>query len=286
MQTWGTGWYLRGDIGWSSDKSARPLADPRYFSSPLPHLPAAAAFSSRDAKENSWTGGFGAGYKFNDWFRTDATVEYRKGPSVSSTTGSVICPYTATGLNSQTRTNSSGGPLALGYAYNPNDTCVGQVGIRQRQWVGLLNAYIDLGNWSGITPYVGAGAGVASMNTMGNLNYYTTATGASYGADLTAGGGFPLLWINPANGAAVSPQPNIAFARQNWDRTIKSHTYRFAWALMGGVAIDVSQNAKIDVGYRYLNMGAYKVYDGTTGQEAEHKATAHEVRVGFRYMID
>lgn len=229
MQTWGTGWYLRGDIGWSSDKSARPLADPRYFSSPLPALPAAVNFSSLGSKENSWSGGLGAGYKFNDWFRMDGTVEYRKGPSAASTTQAMPCP-------------PAGGLFQ----------CVGHTDLRQRQWIGLLNGYLDLGNWSGITPYVGAGAGAVSLTTRGGLTYQTTAAA-----------------------------PGIILSQD-----IKTRSYRFAWALMGGVAIDVSDNAKIDVGYRYLDMGSYKAFDATTGGEVNHKAKAHEVRVGFRYMID
>jgi opacity protein-like surface antigen len=34
---------------------------------------------------------------------------------------------------------------------------------------GLVNGYLDLGNWSGITPYVGAGIG-AAMNRLSDYH--------------------------------------------------------------------------------------------------------------------
>jgi len=68
----------------------------------------------------------------------------------------------------------------------------------------------------------------------------------------------------------------------------------FAWALMAGVAVDLKDRWKLDVGYRYLNMGELKV-----GIKESEKATkfatadfvetddleSHEIRVGLRYSF-
>ena len=67
------------------------------------------------------------------------------------------------------------------------------------------------------------------------------------------------------------------------DRT----TIDLAWALMGGVAVDVGGGFKVDVGYRYVNLGEVKTH--ATGAGAPTRTDdieAHEVRLGFRYMID
>ncbi len=73
------------------------------------------------------TGGGGGGYK-SGWFRADVTVDY-SGKTRFSTTA------------------------------RPN----GVYDAKVDTLVALANVYLDLGTWSGITPYVGAGAGVANF---------------------------------------------------------------------------------------------------------------------------
>ena len=36
-----------------------------------------------------------------------------------------------------------------------------------RSWMGLANAYIDMGNWCGFTPFIGAGIGFATLTVDG-----------------------------------------------------------------------------------------------------------------------
>ena len=58
------------------------------------------------------------------------------------------------------------------------------------------------------------------------------------------------------------------------------NTYHaFAWALMAGFGIDVYDHTKLDIGYRYLNLGTIP---GATIKTLG----SHEFRVGVRYMID
>jgi len=53
---------------------------------------------------------------------------------------------------------------------------------------------------------------------------------------------------------------------------------------MAGVAYDIQDNLKIDVGYRYLNAGNYTSLPGFWTQRAAPSSaiTSHEVRVGLR----
>ena len=86
----------------------------------------------------------------------------------------------------------------------------------------------------------------------------------------------PLVWLDQ-NGNVV-PQPVANFGVQDRRATLNRRNFNLAWALMAGIAYDVSPNAKIDMGYRYVNLG--KFGSGT-------KSTAiNEYRIGFRYMID
>src|SRR5205823_248027 len=74
--------------------------------------------------------GAGVGYQWNSWFRTDVTGEYRGKAS----------------FHALDRYFNAG--------YFTNDYSASK-----SEWVALVNAYIDLGTWWSITPYIGAGVG-------------------------------------------------------------------------------------------------------------------------------
>ncbi|MEZ5818274.1 MAG: outer membrane beta-barrel protein [Hyphomicrobiaceae bacterium] len=112
----------------------------------------------------------------------------------------------------------------------------------------MVNGYYDFGNFRGFVPYVGAGVGIA-MHDMG----YVTID-------------------HPA-----SPNP------QHGDSKIGP-----AWSLMAGVGYQMSSNAILDVGYRYINMGLAQSNQGDTAQFLNPKLvvddlSAHELRIGLRY---
>ncbi len=92
--------------------------------------------------------------------------------------------------------------------------------------VGLINVYADLGTWYGVTPFVGAGIGMSHNNLFGMTDNGQVTSGA--GATGPSGGYF-------SDGG----------------------TNNLAWALMAGLDFDVSQNLKLELGYRYLNLGKY-----------------------------
>ena len=262
----GSGWYLRGDTSWGRAS--------------LPQLNSDATFSKAPKSTESWTLGLGAGYKFNNWFRTDLTVDYRNAQASRTVGSNVWCPYNLQGLT------TSGGTIQLGYAYNDNDTCSPVARAYVRRLQPMLNGYIDLGTWSGFTPYVGAGVGFSYTNTRQQLNYSKTSDGTSYAADLTPTGTYPLIWVSRFDGSTITPQPKVAFTKQNWDTYYKSTAWNFSWALMAGVGIDVAPHTKIDVGYRYENFGSFKSVNANTGQTSTQQITAQEVRLGLRYSPD
>lgn len=262
----GAGWYIRGDLAWTQDKV------------PVVYSDLVTTFS--DKKRFGASGAIGAGYQLNNFFRLDATLEVRRNQTQTITGPNVVCPYQLVGYNSAV-TNSP-----LGFAYNTNDTCAPTESSRVGMWGGLVNAYLDLGAWRGVTPYVGAGVGFFAHRTSANLNYYRTSDGAPYAADLTATGTFPLIWVDALNGARLNPQPNVSFTRQNWNRQTFRTTYKLGWALMGGVAIDITRNMKLDVGYRYLSLGDYTSLPNRAGNTTTKRLSAQEVRLGVRYLID
>jgi opacity protein-like surface antigen len=119
----------------------------------------------------------------------------------------------------------------------------------------LTNVYVDLGNWAGFTPYLGLGAGTTNMRT----HEFRVAT------------------QQPSEGVADTTRWN------------------FSWAAMAGVSYHISPTTLVDLGYRYLQLG--EAVSGTltpntpapfsnTARVTMRDMSAHELRIGFRWMLD
>jgi opacity protein-like surface antigen len=113
--------------------------------------------------------------------------------------------------------------------------------------VALANIYFDLGTWSGLTPYVGVGVGASNLWTKGLVS--------------------PGL---PAN-------TNMSTGTK----------WGMAWAAMAGASYQLSARMLIDGGYRYIHMGEASTGEDIMGNQIQFKdLTAHELRIGVRYLID
>ncbi len=91
--------------------------------------------------------------------------------------------------------------------------------------VGLVNAYVDLPTFWMVTPFVGAGLGFAA-NSVSGFTDQGFGYASNYGPLGSSGGYF------------------------------SNHTQtNFAWALMAGLDFALAPNLKLELGYRYLNLG-------------------------------
>ena len=216
------GWYLRGDIGYSN-QNVDELDNVLYDTT-----------DSIDEVSRDFDGapifGAGIGYKFNRWFRADVTGEYR---SKADFTGADII--------------ESGGV-----------TTVNTYDAKKSEWLGLVNAYADLGSWRGISPYVGAGVGAVNVEIHGFSDI----------------------------GVGSSGDPAFAFGEDNDE-------WNFAWAVYAGVGFEVTPSVTLDIGYRYLDLGDAEsgdlvTYDGVNNVDnpMEFKDIAsHDIRLGVRYLF-
>ena len=208
-------WYLRGDIGY------------KMYTTPN------AAYSSlvqgyydyyNIDLDNSWTIGGGVGYQFNPWFRADLTVDYSAQASYSSRLTCFIA------CNGALYTEDAG---------------------KISTWAILANAYVDLGTWAGITPYVGGGIGAANVRLSDYSGYYA---------------------LPPFN-----PVATVAANSSQWN---------FAWAVTAGASIDMTDVLLLDLNYRYLAVGDVSTADQYGGKIEVNDIASHEFRVGLRYMIN
>ena len=242
---WGSGWYLRGDLGFSRDTTPPLNLD---------------MSTSTKSKNSGWQSGLAVGYKVNNWFRVDAGLEYVNPLHMTTTSTNISCQVGASPIYNATGVVTGSSKVL--------SNCYGVQNMSQTRWNALVNGYVDLGTWSGITPYIGAGIGINRQVTAGNIRYFYTGGTVGYAP----------TWTDPFTLVAYAPNWNANY-------TPKTHT-NMAWALMGGVAIDVSEHTKLDVGLRYLNMGKATATDTTTGALITKTMSQTSVKVGFRYMID
>ncbi|HEX4409189.1 MAG TPA: outer membrane beta-barrel protein [Xanthobacteraceae bacterium] len=176
-------WYLRGyvGVGMTDDVDFQYIQNPANSSN--------FAIQHASMGDTTFFGG-GIGYEFNNWLRFDVTAEYRS----------------KAGINAFGTYTFGGGTFGDQYTAALKST------------VFLANAYIDLGTWNCVTPFVGFGIGGA-YNTFADL------------VDLGVG--------TSGNGIGTN-----------------ASQLNFAWALHAGIAYNVTQNFSFEFAYRYLNYGS------------------------------
>jgi opacity protein-like surface antigen len=219
------GWYLRGDIGFSNQRVSR-----------LNNALDVNATTSVQTLNFNSAGifGLGVGYRFNNWFRADITGEYRGNSQFFGTDAITF----AGGFGTDT--------------YHATKS----------EWVVLGNAYVDLGTWWCITPFIGAGVGGARV---GIANF--TDQGI----------------VNAGAGAL----PSLAFG----DNVSK---WNMAWALHAGLAYKVTPNFTVELAYRYLDMGDgltgdLRTFDGTNNvvnPTTFKNITSHDLKLGVRWNLE
>jgi opacity protein-like surface antigen len=218
------GWYLRGDIGFSNQRVGRlNNVDDATFTTQ----------TQGNAFNTAGIFGLGVGYKVNNWFRADITGEYRGN---SQFFGKTEITY----------------PGGIG-----TNTYHGT----KNEWVVLGNAYVDLGTWWCMTPFIGAGIGGARVSI----------------ANFTDQG------ITNIGGVT---SPSLAFG----DNVSK---WNLAWALHAGLAYKVSPSFTVELAYRYLDMGDgltgdLRTFDGTNNinnPTTFRNITSHDLKLGVRWDL-
>jgi opacity protein-like surface antigen len=225
-----SGWYLRGDVGVG-------VTDFTQFDHSQTNAafvwPASWQIVQKDIQDTSIFG-FGVGYEVNNWLRFDVTGEYRT-KAMFKATGSY--------------TNFCGGG---GICFDVNTGNYSAA-------VFMANAYIDLGTWWCITPYIGAGVG-------GAVSRITGVQDNGIISDGTAGFGFA---------------PN-----DSWNTNL-------AWNVQAGLTYNVTNSFKVDFSYRFLSLGSPQTGVVLCQNTAScpgafytlKDMTSQDFRIGFRWML-
>ncbi|MER9021536.1 porin family protein [Mesorhizobium sp. M0815] len=177
--------------------------------------------ASFDEKEDPIFASIGFGYHFNDYLRADLNVGYLPGNKID-------------------------------VGYNDGST-VASATLKNYAFSGILNGYVDLGTYVGITPYLGAGIGVVQSKRRLSASYFTDNA-------------------NPADDFVL---------RDNKTQ------YSFAYTLNAGLAYQVSKNVSVDLGYQYFSApdAEYVTAESLTSFPIRKGINNHQVKVGLRYDL-
>jgi opacity protein-like surface antigen len=221
-----SGWYLRGDIGMTNQQTNA------LTSVVNPGTSVGTKFLTFDSAPLF---SMGAGYQFTNWLRVDATGEYRGN---SHFHGQQIAVF---------------GNSILPDDYNASKS----------EWLFLANAYVDLGTWWCITPFIGAGIGT-SRNTISSF------------VDI---------------GATQAKFNNIILSTTYAENQSK---WNLAWATYAGLAYKVAPGLNLELTYRYVNLGKAGTgptnsFDGVTVVNSPGfnfgTITSQDVMLGFRWNL-
>ena len=241
-----SGWYIRGDVGIGLHRNAKMRGTPNPLTQVFPNfVPQSYSILPAMISGSPYVG-MGFGYQFNNWFRMDFTGEYRTSQFSSQDQFVFSNPLAP---NTSVLRNFYQGNLS--------------------SMVLMMNAYFDLGTWSGVTPFVGFGVGVSrnTLHGVTDIGYNNTFAGVGAGTTSNTSGNFKT-----------------------------KSTTRFAWALMAGAAYTVNSRLKLEMGYRYLNIGQTQAplpacnAFGPGLQPCNvtfemGRSGIHDLRVGFRWMF-
>lgn len=241
---YGSGWYLRGDIGVSLS-----------VESSLSYATDFTRDYTSQSIDTDYSASFGAGYIFNDFLRADLLVDFFSGGSWSGTRTE------ATTIE----------PTGCGVGETGN--CFSNDSANFEITSGTLNGYVSLGRWGAISPYAGAGLGLAHVAWSG---YNSTPVceldpGETCGLGVHSGGLTTETFTGPTTSFSSEESINLMYA------------------LMFGVDYKVSDNWTVDVGYRFSHIDGDLVLasssTGLGGNSEFDGITLHEVRAGLRYEI-
>jgi len=244
----GSGWYLRGDIGYA-------------FSHPFEHQISASGSTSFTNDSSLFTGSIGMGYHLNDFLR----VELNGGILPTNKFGDhAVVPDGCAG-HTNTVTVGPGGVIIIGTAPATED-CVATNRATNKGYSVMANGYVDLGTYVGITPYVGGGIGVAYnkyFKTQGERNCVEIAP------DSSGAGGFTC--DDPA-GYQGSEDSEAKF--------------NLAYSIGAGLSYQVSKNVSLDLGYEYFSVPSAKFVAYDSGAFNIHKGIDYQtVKLGLRYDL-
>ncbi|GLS39648.1 hypothetical protein GCM10010869_52450 [Mesorhizobium tianshanense] len=177
--------------------------------------------ASYDENEDPVFASIGFGYHLNDYLRAEVNLGYLPGNKI-------------------------------GVSYD-DGTIAASGNLKNYAWSGIVNGYVDLGTYVGITPYIGAGAGILQSKRSLSASYFSDD----------------------------GDDTNDFVLHDNKTQ------YSFAYTLNAGLAYKLSKNISVDLGYQYFSApdAEYATAEDLDSYPIRKGISNHQVKVGLRYDL-
>lgn len=200
--------------------------------------------------EDNFSYGFGIGYRWNSWLRTDVTAETKRSQKVR------IVGVDSSGLLD----NSQEPPATIaGKYYGEADDET-----KLRGGVVMLNAYYDFNKWGAFRPYVGVGLGIGITEiARQNFNHEWAVDRSNY----------------------PSETHNTYWQQSD----IRHHETGLAASVMVGTSYQISDITELDFSYRYLwidGVDSSLVINGSESVVSVDSVNEHNLRAGLRFNVN
>jgi len=246
----GTGWYLRGDVGYTLNRPYREISTLGGFTENTSLLPAS----------------IGMGYQFNSFLRGELNFgilpAHRFGRDYISN-----CPGTQT----TTVVDNLTGTLLSQNSVASSRGCDGSDRVNNYAYSLMAHGFVDLGTYVGFTPFIGGGVGVTYNKhslVVGDLDCQPSSSTTIAGGNTTT------------TSFACDIPGAYDGARQSEGR------YDFSYSLAAGIAYQATKNISLELGYEYFASPSarYMSYSGG-GYTVNRGIDFHQVKLGVRYAL-
>jgi opacity protein-like surface antigen len=290
----GSGWYLRGDLAYNIERKFKDdyqFFDESLFSNNLIGLPKVGEIgvdpNGFTSTENPVSGTLGFGYHFTDYLRADVNIGLLASDKYSArgflnADPSYPQDYGCLGTMTVTTVTFDQGGAPVGepsvFQGDARKGCETTSNLDNSAWNGTVNGYVDLGTFSGFTPYVGAGVGMLYTRTKFRMTALCQ----------------PDNYVGPISGFQ---QTTKDFQCREGDAAVSTPVeyvpidfrdaqYAALYTVNAGVAYKFNENISLDVGYQYMNSPDIETYTITAAGLTKHEGfDGHQVKVGLRYDL-
>lgn len=309
----GSGWYLRGDVGYSFQRSYNDSSlriDNSIFDGGLVSFDPIVPLTVFSASENTLpvSGSIGVGYHINDYLRVDANIgmlfddRYKASGFLGDRLSYLDRPaadfgcqgtLTSTETTTVTRVDAEGNTISTDRSVGMDSSlaregCGVEGTLRNSAYNGMVNGYVDLGTIAGFTPYVGAGVGLMYTRSKLTVQAFCEAEELSeLGPTRESPDGRTRTQTQIDRTFLCNGQNAVTDAGVTYTPVDFRHSeYNFMYGLTAGVAYQITDNAKLDLGYHYTsapNLAYYKLTEN--GVEQGKGYDQHQIKVGLRYDL-
>lgn len=260
----GTGWYIRGDIGITAHETLRVTTQ-------APGGNGIAPLVETEDIDNVFSTGVGVGRRFSPNFRADIGYSYMAESETSRRqTATTFRPPCSNAFRLVTTVDANGNQITNEVGGQTITNCVEESQTSYFLQSLTANGYYDFDtSIAGLRPFIGLGGGLVRAQYTSTSNDVTCAAGENERC-------------NPTDGNVVDYGETYT---QEYGRN-NGTSYHLAGSAFAGLSYALTETLFLDATYQYTHMFDEPIWGGTNGIQAANIPTDfHTFKIGLRLEI-